>query len=132
MTFPCEVDRICLSVPSELRVVDPAGEKSVRMETENLPDAVVWNPWIEKSKATGDLGDEDYKAFVCVEAAAGRDPGCGTPGRIVEVQANPLHGEERAAVMMMAKQVLRIVRSSSRGRWREWHEVLRFAWDHRD
>ena len=74
MTFPCEVDRIYLSVPADLRVVDPSGRKTVRIQTENLPDAVVWNPWIEKSKATGDLGDEDYKKFVCVEAAAIETP----------------------------------------------------------
>lgn len=26
--------------------------------------------WVDKSRATGDLGDEDYKDMVCVEAAA--------------------------------------------------------------
>ena len=80
MTFPCEVDRIYLSVPADLRVVDPSGRKTVRIQTENLPDVVVWNPWIEKSKATGDLGDEDYKAFVCVEAAAIETPVVVPPG----------------------------------------------------
>ena len=42
--------------------------------------AVVWNPWVDKSRDTGDLGDEDYKEMVCVEAAAIDTPvvvGCG-------------------------------------------------------
>ena len=70
VSFNEEVDRIYLSTTDTLAVDDVAGSRSVRITKKNLPDAVVWNPWIEKSKATGDLGDEDYKQFVCVEAAA--------------------------------------------------------------
>ena len=70
VSFNEEVDRIYLSTTDTLAVDDVAGSRPVRITKKNLPDAVVWNPWIEKSKATGDLGDEDYKQFVCVEAAA--------------------------------------------------------------
>ena len=74
VTFSEEVDRIYLSTPDELAVVDPSGGKTVTLVKRNLPDAVVWNPWVDKSKATGDLGDEDYKEMVCVEAAAIQHP----------------------------------------------------------
>lgn len=31
---------------------------------------VVWNPWDKRAKAMADLGDEEYKHMLCVEAAA--------------------------------------------------------------
>lgn len=81
VTFEREVDRVYLGAPSRgVAIVDAARGAEVTLATENLPDAVVWNPWIDKSKATGDLGDEDYKAFVCVEAAAVERPAEVKPG----------------------------------------------------
>ena len=74
VAFAEEVDRIYLSTSDALAVEDVAGSRSIWITKRNLPDAVVWNPWIEKSKATGDLGDDDYKKFVCVEAAAIETP----------------------------------------------------------
>ena len=70
VTFAEEVDRIYLATPDALQIVDPTGGKTVTLAKTGLPDAVVWNPWVDKSRATGDLGDEDYKEMVCVEAAA--------------------------------------------------------------
>lgn len=34
---------------------------------ENLPDTVLWNPWVEKAKGMKDFGDEEYLEMVCVE-----------------------------------------------------------------
>ena len=68
VAFDEEVDRIYLSTTDTLAVDDVAGSRSVRITKKNLPDAVVWNPWIEKSKATGDLGDEVRLFFILVWA----------------------------------------------------------------
>lgn len=76
VTFRGEVDRIYLDTPSrgELRVVDGAGGRAVRILKRNLPDAVVWNPWEEKSRRMGDFGDDEYHRMVCVEAGAIQPP----------------------------------------------------------
>jgi len=62
-----EVDRIYLSTPPTCRIVDPMGKKVMSIEKFNLPDIVVWNPWVDKSKRMGDFGDEEYKQMICVE-----------------------------------------------------------------
>lgn len=32
-----------------------------------VPDCVVWNAWIDKCHSIGDMEDDDYKKYVCVE-----------------------------------------------------------------
>eukprot|EP00798_Chlamydomonas_sp_ICE-L_P023250 gene23250-30475_t len=68
--FKGEVDRAYIGAPSTLTLVDSTGGQVFEIKKhENLPDAVVWNPWIEKAKGMADFGDEEYKDMVCVETA---------------------------------------------------------------
>lgn len=80
VVFEREVDRIYRNTPDVLTVVDAGNDRSIVITKTNLPDAIVWNPWVEKSLNTSDLGDLDYKSFLCVEAAATATPVALEPG----------------------------------------------------
>ncbi|XP_057817053.1 putative glucose-6-phosphate 1-epimerase isoform X2 [Cryptomeria japonica] len=70
ITFDDEVDRVYLSTPTKIAIIDHEKKRTYELRKEGLPDAVVWNPWDKKSKAIPDFGDEEYKQMVCIEAAA--------------------------------------------------------------
>lgn len=80
ITFDSEVDRIYLSTPSKIAIVDHFKKKTYIVKKEGLPDAVVWNPWEKKAKAMADFGDDEYKRMVCVESAAVEKPITLKPG----------------------------------------------------
>ena len=53
------------------------------------PDCVLWNPWVDKSRAMGDFDDDGYKTMVCVEPGFGLMPGSAVrlfPGQAVSLQ----------------------------------------------
>jgi glucose-6-phosphate 1-epimerase len=62
ITIEKEVDRIYENVPNSLIVND-----DIEITKIGFTDAVVWNPWIEKSKAMSDFDDDEYKKMLCVE-----------------------------------------------------------------
>ncbi|SCV00399.1 LAMI_0G04786g1_1 [Lachancea mirantina] len=69
VSFHEELDRIYQQVDSEriIQVVDK-GHPIHTVQRHNLPDAVVWNPWVEKSKGMADFEPKDgFKEMVCVE-----------------------------------------------------------------
>lgn len=80
ITFDSEVDRVYLSTPTKIAVIDHEKKRTFVLRKEGLPDAVVWNPWDKKSKSIADFGDDDYKRMVCVEAAAIEYPITLNPG----------------------------------------------------
>jgi glucose-6-phosphate 1-epimerase len=43
------------------QIFDDGAGSCVEIVKEGFPDAVVWNPWVEKSKAMGDFGDDEYQ-----------------------------------------------------------------------
>ena len=42
--------------------------------------AAVWNPWDRKSKTLADLGDDEYKYMLCIQAACVEKPITLKPG----------------------------------------------------
>ncbi|MEL7048784.1 MAG: D-hexose-6-phosphate mutarotase, partial [Pseudomonadota bacterium] len=82
--FHSEVDRI-YSVRGglELMLQDGVWKRGVEIATEGSRSAVVWNPWIEKSKRLGDMGPDGYRQMVCIETAnAGSDVVRVEPGNV--------------------------------------------------
>jgi len=67
-----EVDRYYDSHVA-VRLEDPVKQRTILVEKEDSPSTVVWNPWTEKAAALGDLPNEDYLAFACIEAAITND-----------------------------------------------------------
>lgn len=76
LTIQQEVDRIYLDglhTHGSTTIDDPVLDRRIVIEKRGSRSTVVWNPWIDKSKRLGDLGDEDYHDFVCIETANAHD-----------------------------------------------------------
>ncbi|MCD9560484.1 hypothetical protein HAX54_019170 [Datura stramonium] len=74
ITFDSETDRVYLSSPTKIAIIDHEKKRTYVLQKEGMADAVVWNPWDKKSKSLPDLGDEDYKKMLCVDSAAVETP----------------------------------------------------------
>merc|ERR1711915_445754 len=70
ITFESEMDRIYLSTPTKIAIIDHEKKRTFVLKKDGLADAVVWNPWERKAKAMTDFGDDEYKHMLCIEAAA--------------------------------------------------------------
>ncbi|NEV62231.1 D-hexose-6-phosphate mutarotase [Thiorhodococcus minor] len=62
-----EVNRIYEKAPARLAIEDPVLGRRLRIDTRHSRTCVVWNPWVEVCREMEDLGDEDYRRFICVE-----------------------------------------------------------------
>ena len=79
-SFSSEFDRVYLSAPDS-SLIEAEGQRPIKLEKNGFPDAVVWNPWIEKAQKMADFDDEEYKTMLCIEpAVAGSGPVCIQPG----------------------------------------------------
>ncbi|KAL7603634.1 putative glucose-6-phosphate 1-epimerase [Lactuca sativa] len=74
ITFDGEIDRVYLSTPTKIAIIDHEKKRTIVLRKEGMVDAVLWNPWDKKAKAIPDLGDEDYKTMLCLDAAAVENP----------------------------------------------------------
>ena len=69
VTFNQETDVIYQNVSAEraIQIVDK-GVQIHTLKRYNLPDTVVWNPWIEKSQGMADFEPKTgYQQMICIE-----------------------------------------------------------------
>jgi glucose-6-phosphate 1-epimerase len=66
--FTGETDRVYDS-QADTVIDDPSMGRRILVSKRQSQSTVVWNPWINKSKAMPDFGDEEWPGMVCVETA---------------------------------------------------------------
>ena len=67
ITITAETDRV-YDRSGEVVVSDPVLGRRLRISTQGAADTVVWNPWVAKSAAMSDFGDDEWPGMLCVEA----------------------------------------------------------------
>lgn len=65
--FTEEVDRMYVGAAGDYLIRDQVNGQRIRVYAEGCRSAVVWNPWIDKSKRLSDMGDDEYRQMLCVE-----------------------------------------------------------------
>lgn len=89
-----ETDRVYFDTTATTEIIDPTLGRTIRVEKSGSRSTVVWNPWIAKSKAMDDFGDDEYPGMLCVESGnVGRNkitlPPCGRTTLKVVVSSTP-------------------------------------------
>jgi glucose-6-phosphate 1-epimerase len=62
-------DNAYLHTASEIDLLDPAMRRRIRLRKSNSATTVVWNPWRDGAAGFEDLGEGEWKQFLCVEAS---------------------------------------------------------------
>jgi D-hexose-6-phosphate mutarotase len=84
VTVSEETDRIYLDTTADCLINDPGMGRRIRIGKRGSRATVVWNPWIDKSRRMGDMGERDYLNMLCVESANAAD-------NLVTVAAGGMH-----------------------------------------
>ncbi|CAN1187969.1 Putative glucose-6-phosphate 1-epimerase, partial [Linum perenne] len=74
ITFDGEVNRVYLSTPPKIAIIDHEKKRTLVLRKDGMPDAGMWNPWDKKSKVVPDFGYDDYKTMLCVDSAVTETP----------------------------------------------------------
>ena len=69
MRFAGETDRAFLGHTQASCINDPGLHRRIHITKAGSQSSVVWNPWVDRAKIMPDLGDDDWRTFLCVEAA---------------------------------------------------------------
>uniref|UniRef100_A0A0E0G273 glucose-6-phosphate 1-epimerase n=1 Tax=Oryza nivara TaxID=4536 RepID=A0A0E0G273_ORYNI len=80
VVFESEAEKVYLSAPPKIVIIDHDKKRTFELRKEGLPDVVVWNPWDRKAKTILDFGEEEYKCMLCVGAANAEKPITLRPG----------------------------------------------------
>ena len=67
VTISAETDRVYLKTQSTCVIDDRKLSRRIVVAKRHSDATVVWNPWVAKSKAMADFGDDEWPGMICVE-----------------------------------------------------------------
>jgi glucose-6-phosphate 1-epimerase len=67
VTVSAETDRLYLDTTTAVTVTDPVLARRLTVGKSGSLSTVVWNPWVAKSRAMPDFGDEEWPGMICIE-----------------------------------------------------------------
>jgi glucose-6-phosphate 1-epimerase len=63
-----QTDNAYLKTAAPTHIVDPVFVRVLRTHKENSATTIVWNPWSEAAARLADLGGQEWRSMICVEA----------------------------------------------------------------
>ena len=69
VTIALATDNAFIGTQSNVDLIDPGSHRQIRLKKAGSLTTVVWNPWREGAARLHDLGDGEWKQFLCVEAS---------------------------------------------------------------
>lgn len=67
--FNGETDRIYLDTPRRMSILDRAWKRRIELDVSGSSSAVVWNPWIDKSRRLSQFDGDAWQGMLCIETA---------------------------------------------------------------
>ncbi|MCL9774293.1 D-hexose-6-phosphate mutarotase [Vibrio methylphosphonaticus] len=62
------IDRVYTAPEHDIIIKDTVLNRSISVTNHGHNSAVLWNPWAAGAKAMGDMNDDGYQTFLCVES----------------------------------------------------------------
>jgi glucose-6-phosphate 1-epimerase len=69
LTLASQTDDAFVDTQNAVNLLDPKSGRRIRLQKSNSTTTVVWNPWQDRARGLQDLGDGEWKQFLCVEAS---------------------------------------------------------------
>jgi glucose-6-phosphate 1-epimerase len=73
ITIAGETDRLYLDTHAPVTLSDPVLGRRIHVAKTGSRSTVVWNPWVAKSQAMPDFGDDEWPGMICIETANAAD-----------------------------------------------------------
>ena len=64
-----QTDSAYRNTQNEVALLDPKRKRRIRLQKDHSLSTVVWNPWSEGATRLQDLGEGEWRQFLCVEAS---------------------------------------------------------------
>lgn len=69
LLFSGETDRIYHGLPATLSLDDPLWQRRIVLQSSGSSSAILWNPWIDKSRRLSQFAEDAWQGMVCIETA---------------------------------------------------------------